>query len=41
MKKTSIVVVKRCEARMQEIRALINMDGLDLTDQAVMSRAWR
>jgi len=33
--------VERREARRQEIRALIEMDGLDLRDPAVMSRAWR
>ncbi len=33
--------VERREARRQEIRALIEMDGLDLSDPAVMSKAWR
>lgn len=33
--------VERREARRQEIRALTEMDGLDLRDPAVMSRAWR
>ena len=33
--------VERREARRQEIRALIEMDGLDLRDPAVMSKAWR
>ena len=29
------------EARHEEIRALSEMDGLDLSDQEVMARAWR
>ncbi len=33
--------VERREARRQEIRALIEMDGLDLRDPTVMSKAWR
>ena len=33
--------VERRDARRREIRALIEMDGLDLCDPAVMSRAWR
>ena len=33
--------VERGEARRREIRALIEMDGLDLHDPAVMSKAWR
>ena len=33
--------VERREARRQEIRALIEMDGLDLSDPEVMSKAWR
>ncbi len=33
--------VERGEARRQEIRALIEMDGLDLGDPAVVSKAWR
>ncbi len=33
--------VERREARRQEIRALIEMDGLDLRDPSVMSKAWR
>lgn len=33
--------VERREARRQEVRALIEMDGLDLRDPAVMSKAWR
>lgn len=32
-------VVKK-DARRQEIRALAEMDGLDLSDQEVMARAW-
>ena len=33
--------VVRTEARRQEIRALADMDGLDLADEQVMARAWR
>jgi len=33
--------VERREARRQEIRALVEMDGLDLHDPEVMSKAWR
>ncbi len=33
--------VERREARRREIRALIDMDGLDLSDPAVMSKSWR
>ena len=33
--------VERREARRREIRALVEMDGLDLCDPAVMSDAWR
>ena len=33
--------VERREARLQEIRVLIQMDGLDLSDPAVMSKGWR
>ena len=33
--------VVRAEARRREIRALAVMDGLDLTDEKVMARAWR
>ena len=33
--------VERREARHREVRALIDMDGLDLSDRAVMSKAWR
>lgn len=33
--------VERREARRQETRALIEMDGLDLRDPTVMSKAWR
>ena len=33
--------VVRTEARRQEIRALVEMDGLDLADEQVMARAWR
>ncbi len=33
--------VVRSEARRQEIRALADMDGLDLADEQVMAGAWR
>ncbi len=33
--------VERREARRREIRALIDMDGFDLSDPAVMSKSWR
>ena len=33
--------VVRRDARRQEIRALAEMDGLDLSDGEVMARAWR
>ena len=33
--------VERHEARRREVRALIEMDGLDLRDPAAMSKAWR
>ena len=33
--------VDRREARRQEIEALSTMDGLDLADREVMTRAWR
>lgn len=33
--------VERREARRREIRALIDMDGLDLSDPAVMLKSWR
>ncbi len=33
--------VVRTDARRQEIRALAEMDGLDLSDGEVMARAWR
>lgn len=33
--------VARNEARRQEIRALAEMDGLDLADEQIMARAWR
>lgn len=51
MKKTSVESNERLleqapevvnkDARRQEIRALAEMDGLDLSDQEVMARAWR
>ena len=31
----------RAEARRQEVRALAEMDGLDLCDEEVMAKAWR
>lgn len=33
--------VVRSEARREEIRALSQMDGLDLADEQVMANAWR
>ncbi len=33
--------VVRTDARRQEIRALAEMDGLDLSDGEVMAKAWR
>ena len=33
--------VLRAEARRQEIRALTDMDGLDLANEEVMAKAWR
>ncbi len=33
--------VIRREARLQEIKALSEMDGLDLSNEEVMARAWR
>ena len=37
----ALLEVERREARRQEIRALIEMDGLDLRDEKVVTRAWR
>ena len=33
--------VLRVDARRQEIRALAEMDGMDLADKDVMAKAWR
>ena len=33
--------VLRSDARRQEIRALAEMDGLDLANEDVMAKAWR
>ena len=33
--------VERQEARRREVRALIEMDGLDLREERVMSKTWR
>lgn len=33
--------IVRMDARRQEIRALAEMDGLDLADAKVMAKAWR
>jgi len=33
--------VERREARRQEVRVLIEMDGLDLEDEEVMAGTWR
>ena len=37
----ALLEVERREARRREIRALIEMDGLDLRGEEVMARAWR
>lgn len=37
----ALLEVERRDARRQEIKALIEMDGLDLRDEEVMARAWR
>lgn len=37
----ALLEVERSDARRQEIRALIEMDGIDLADKEVMARAWR
>ena len=33
--------IVRMDVRRQEIRALAEMDGLDLSDATVMAKAWR
>ncbi len=33
--------VLRADARRREIRALAEMDGMDLSDKDVMAKAWR
>lgn len=33
--------IVRMDVRRQEIRALVEMDGLDLADAKVMAKAWR
>jgi Arc/MetJ family transcription regulator len=33
--------IVREQARREEVEALASMDGMDLSDQEVMSRAWR
>ena len=33
--------VLRAKARQAEIQALIAMDGMDLADEEILSRAWR
>ena len=33
--------VLRVDARRQEVRALAEMDGMDLADKDVMAKAWR
>ncbi len=33
--------VLRIDARRQEIRALAEMDGMDLADKNIMAKAWR
>lgn len=37
----ALLEVERREARLREIRALVEMDGLDLDDEAVMAGTWR
>lgn len=37
----ALLEVERREARRQEIRALVEMDGLDLGEDEVMAGAWR
>lgn len=37
----ALLEVERREARHREIRALVEMDGLDLRDEEVMGSAWR
>ncbi len=37
----ALLEVERGEARRQEIKALVEMDGLDLRDEEVMGSAWR
>ena len=38
---TALREVERQEARLREIRALIEMDGIDLADERVMAKTWR
>ena len=38
---TALREIVRNEARRQEIAALSEMDGLDLANEEIMSRAWR
>ncbi|MCY4571440.1 MAG: type II toxin-antitoxin system VapB family antitoxin [Gemmatimonadetes bacterium] len=38
---TALREVERQEARLREIRALIEMDGIDLADERVMANTWR
>ena len=38
---TALREVLRRDARQQEIRALAEMDGLDLANQVVMVKTWR
>lgn len=33
--------VERREARRREIKALVEMDGIDLADDSVMAKTWR
>lgn len=37
----ALLEVERREARRQEIKALVEMDGLDLGEDQVMAGAWR
>lgn len=38
---TALREALRAEARRQEVRALEKMDGLDLSNEVVMAKAWR
>ena len=38
---TALREVLRIDARRQEVRALAEMDGMDLADKNIMAKAWR